>query len=565
MANCFRLFLFFIVLLAVSPLSASAQSESTSGNDWLLLQMSGVLREGSGIDPVIRRLHAVFYKNDIDGGGVSARDYELAQQMKEAEKRSGMLKHWGTFDLDNDGKVTRAEIEIYYGRQARQPITGPEHIQIVPTDEQVALILEKFTKKELAWDLDGDGIITSAEVQKIAADEAEQGRRHDRSEQFDRIPLSLDLNHDDSVTLEELEAAIRLTFGFLDRDGNGKMDVGDMEILHERVKELRVKQREREVEARAMQKAEKCGFPPPGQNSRVIVIGAYEGKGLSSVSIGGEDKEVTVTDVIVEKGSEPLYVVLTSYDANIWRFFGDVGRIERVVASSSQAGAEGRPRVGVTGVAREKVAIAEQYGCVVYFDKMDEEKADLALKGIRLAIGREPDKITAIYGAASVSIPSCVHDSKRVMPGRRKVPTEGPAAGLWRMAQQYNPAGIIDINPESVVASLPARSFEILPQQAGLAQLVEQGALEVFQNTQAYSVSSKGMEKVFLPNQLLILKKMRYPAGLFGGHSVTFILPPGVPAPDGTSGHSRVIRGEKALKMLGKEGHQIPEHEMPME
>lgn len=38
----------------------------------------------------------------------------------------------------------------------------------------------------------------------------------------------------------------------------------------------------------------------------------------------------------------------------------------------------------------------------------------------------------------------------------------------------------------------------------------------------------------------VVLKPMSYPAGLYGAHSVTFVIPKGVPAPKGNPGHSEV-------------------------
>lgn len=42
----------------------------------------------------------------------------------------------------------------------------------------------------------------------------------------------------------------------------------------------------------------------------------------------------------------------------------------------------------------------------------------------------------------------------------------------------------------------------------------------------------------------MINKKIRFPAGLAGAHSVKFLLLRGVPKPDGNPGHSTVISEE---------------------
>jgi hypothetical protein len=85
----------------------------------------------------------------------------------------------------------------------------------------------------------------------------------------------------------------------------------------------------------------------------------------------------------------------------------------------------------------------------------------------------------------------------------------------------------VQIDPRDAVSSQPAEAYEVLPQQAGLLQLVNSGAL---------SVNRSG--------DFLIHKKIRFPGGLHGAHSVKFLLLKGVPVPDGDPGHSDVMSEE---------------------
>jgi hypothetical protein len=39
----------------------------------------------------------------------------------------------------------------------------------------------------------------------------------------------------------------------------------------------------------------------------------------------------------------------------------------------------------------------------------------------------------------------------------------------------------------------------------------------------------------------VVLKQFTYPAGLYGAHAETFVIPAGVPAPLGNPGHSAVF------------------------
>lgn len=93
---------------------------------------------------------------------------------------------------------------------------------------------------------------------------------------------------------------------------------------------------------------------------------------------------------------------------------------------------------------------------------------------------------------------------------------------------------MIEIDPAKVVSPVPVASYDVLPQQAGLLQLMRSGAL----------TQNRGGE-------FLIYRKIRYPAGLGGAHSVNFLLLKGVPVPDGDPVHATVI-SEETGQPIGK-------------
>ena len=63
--------------------------------------------------------------------------------------------------------------------------------------------------------------------------------------------------------------------------------------------------------------------------------------------------------------------------------------------------------------------------------------------------------------------------------------------------RRFSPGGVIEIDPAKVVSPVPVASYDVLPQQAGLLQLMRSGAL----------TQNRGGE-------FLIYRKIRYPAGL---------------------------------------------------
>jgi hypothetical protein len=103
-----------------------------------------------------------------------------------------------------------------------------------------------------------------------------------------------------------------------------------------------------------------------------------------------------------------------------------------------------------------------------------------------------------------------------------------PAIDLKR----YSPGGVIAIDPGRVVASLPVERYEVLPEEAGLVQLLE--ARKLAQNR---------------TGEYLIKKKIRFPADLYGAHAVRFLLLRGVEPPDGDPGHSVVVSEETGKRI----------------
>ena len=232
--------LLVILTFSAAPAPALAQDEASKGEEWLLQQISNSLGQDTKIDSILQQLRRTFYASDVDGGGVSARDYALIEQIEQARARSEMFKRWAEWDLDNDGKVTRAELELYFGRQARQALSAPGGLPLFPTKEQSAEILTKLTEDALAWDFNHDGAITLAEIRQ-AANEAWAKRSNNTYSYASRqlVPLSLDSNNDKTVSLAEFEAAARLLLNSIDRNGDGKISADEAASLRDQLNTMR--------------------------------------------------------------------------------------------------------------------------------------------------------------------------------------------------------------------------------------------------------------------------------------------------------------------------------------
>ena len=289
-----------------------------------------------------------------------------------------------------------------------------------------------------------------------------------------------------------------------------------------------------------------CALPAPSPRAKVILLSAYETDALSSVSIGPQEAVVHAGRIVVEPGEEPLYVLIPTYSATIWQFSGAVERIERLAMSSLVTGGNRAdkaepPLVGATGIPKERISFFARSSCLGYFVEVPSSQSIQTAAAVRQVTGQEPFKVASAYSVSGISIPSGKVEALRDI--SRKKPTLEKGAGAIRFEgdisniilragrsaalddlYRYSPGGLVGIDPASVVASLPVRTYEVLPQQAGLVQLLESGALR----------QNRGGEYI-------VQKPMRFPAGLHGAHSVKFLVLRGTPVPDGDPGHSCVV------------------------
>ena len=262
-----------------------------------------------------------------------------------------------------------------------------------------------------------------------------------------------------------------------------------------------------------------CGIPRPARGQRVVLVGAYEGEGMSTVALGGQDVETTVTYVDIEPGTEPLFIVLMSHSSMVWVFHGATHRVARAVLMT-RAIANQPPAVGAVGLRSERVSTHP--ACYQYFRNVNDRQAHVASEALARTIGRPVDYLVGVDYASAVVLPSGTLTETRW--NRNARAPQGYDERLWREALRFTPAGLIEINPAAVVGAR-AEPYRVYPNQFGLAQLVRSGYL-------AYEGGETFRMLRALP---------RYPAELNGAHSVVFIQPGNVPAPQGSPGHSCVL------------------------
>lgn len=310
---------------------------------------------------------------------------------------------------------------------------------------------------------------------------------------------------------------------------------------------------------------EQCNLPPVPKEARLVAFSVYEGEAVSSAVIGNQDVETNLIDVTIEPGSEPLYLVLTSYESMIWRVSGATNRVTRVVVSSSEGDADTRaagnsrqteatgwglsrgtnlasqrPRSGlkptslsgVLGLPRSKVTIAKVH-CPSYAYKTQGVEADRFSASIIRHLGRTPDLTYGDYSPSSVSLPSgfiAKTEAANWVPGAGATSSvatmpKGFDPAIWREAVRYWPRGLVHVDPSKVVAAAQVQQYLVLPSQMGLSQLVGAGAIQR-QGDGTFRVVRS------IPHM---------PPSMGGAHSAVLIFAKGVAVPPGKPGHSCIV------------------------
>ena len=246
-----------------------------------------------------------------------------------------------------------------------------------------------------------------------------------------------------------------------------------------------------------------CEIPEVDEKDKLILLSAHRGAAFSNVTVSGPDKSTSAEEVIIKEGEGSIYLVLTSSDRMIWLISGATDRISHVVLTNPSGPRNGIIGLGVSGVDKSRVHFLRNPEIYLTdFTKADSAEATQAKDALRSLAGRNPDQISAIEELDLVN---------------------KPANDLNGELLRRPPPEAIEFDPADVISELPAELYEVLPEKAGLSQLIREGKIKRTRR-RGYHIN----------------EKIRIPSGLNGANAVTFYVPIGVPKPDGNLGHSRV-------------------------
>ena len=158
--------------------------------------------------------------------------------------------------------------------------------------------------------------------------------------------------------------------------------------------------------------------------------------------------------------------------------------------------------------------------------------------------GRSINHVVSTYTLSSVALPS---GQMREPNEQRDIADNGitfnsqPDTAYQTQLLLFKQEGLATVPVNQVVSPGQVQTYDVLPAEAGLAQLLSSGHIEFQENA-----SAQNFQETYFIHETF----PRFPAGLTGAHSVEFILGTGVAIPGGDAGHS-TIRIEETGECIG--------------
>lgn len=526
--------------LAAASQPAFPQAISRDGDDWLYDRLAYVASArplaGRAVAEIRSRM-AVSLEWTFP---ISARDREIATLADAASQASRDLVRLVAYDLDGDGRITTSEIlaSRYWENRTLAGFSGRPGRRPPPVE---------------AADLNRDCVVTVAEAWQWA-------RRNIGKWRADPLPpMSLDADGDGLITQAEYQAAVDRLLARLDLDGDGAVSEAEVKAWQaegnarfarrseaDRIEHARLAFEASQYPLGLSENRPQADLPGHAAGARLLHVRAGGNSSLSTVSIGSDDVVVGVSALDVEPGAEPLVIVATSRLPTIWKITGTVERVRLFVAKLEvEDDAETPPHVGVVGVPRERVIIPRQQGCAA--DGISRG-GPITSDDLSVLLDRQPERTLYQWNVVT-GVPSGVGRTSAALSTSRASPAPGDAAVLWREATKAWPAGVVEVAADQVVAELPVQAYQVLPQNAGLAQLVAEGALTVsgYQRVRHFSggpsvygeitfIGGSPGEEYMLPSAFRINRKIRFPADVKNSAARRFVRGSNIPAPEGDGG-----------------------------
>ncbi len=309
-----------------------------------------------------------------------------------------------------------------------------------------------------------------------------------------------------------------------------------------------------------------CRLPRPSETAAVVFSSTVPTGALSTVRLGSQDITTYVADVRVEKGSGPFYGVLVSPRPVIWNVEAKGDDLDRLVIIGPAK--HNSLKAGVRGVVANKVTFVPLDACQIKEGIIYRSEKDKVRRFLEGRLGRPPDHIVGQDRRAKTIVlgRSASRDADGASLGawtesyseeaRRRAhqapnPKDPIADQLKSEILRFYPGGIRELAPAEVLSPVKVTRYRILPNQAGLLQLLEDGAIREtsLDEARAWQDSASKPYQFRLspdfryrprkwPPRFVVTRQIQLPPVMGGAHSSSFLIPVGVPEPRGDRGHN---------------------------
>ena len=265
---------------------------------------------------------------------------------------------------------------------------------------------------------------------------------------------------------------------------------------------------------------EGCKFVNLPEDFRVYAVGTYSGLQPNDAQLGKSGNAVKENKVIVNTPERPIILVLMAYDPVVWKVkrTAQSNILAVIVGGYHTQALLGLPKSIPTLFATYK----EKGDCNAFYAYKAGKSLDQAVARIKEITGRELDHLLTkpTHGKYIVGDEEAVDLTNLIVSEERKIEdyTEKPPfpsgqRGLDQLVRQN--------------AIRPATHYDI-------EQWVEKASKEY----QKFNKELKVGHRMVVGRTYVILRDVQLPNGLFGGNSVAFLIPPGIPMPRGSKGHN---------------------------
>jgi hypothetical protein len=295
-----------------------------------------------------------------------------------------------------------------------------------------------------------------------------------------------------------------------------------------------------------------CVLRPVPADHVLVVATANGGSVLTNIRFGTDQEPKPdasrLVHVAVAPGDRPITVFVGGINNMIWRFEGDVQRVQRVVALSKSW----NKNVAVGGIPRDRIEFLDLQRCGQFgYATQTASDGDIRFqqRAIRLMFGRKADHVVSGWQAYVLQLPEPKHEPepKRVTP---------------RPALRF-----FELDPKDLVSDAVLSVLTQRPGALGLSDLERDGSIrpprpdEIDRFADAISgpYRSKLSPDYKIPVRFdyVVTRQIALPIGLYGVGSKHFLVLDGVPSPTGDRAHSCIAymdgyRMEDATACIGR-------------